>query len=121
MNAPIEMETGTGTITASHLDAVVGAIAAGEAAAGTETEGTDVATLATDPLRYEYLLLQSSPPPPVYSTKSNGSLLQVFSQCLTPRSLSLCISFLLYTSLLALYSSNVWGRQMRKVKSLTRI
>lgn len=63
MNAPIEMETGTGTITASHLDAVVGAIAVGEAAAGTETEGTDVATLATDPLRYENLLLPSSPPP----------------------------------------------------------
>lgn len=56
MKAPAKTETGTGTTTASHPDvvgAVVGVVAAGEAAAGTETEGTDVATLATDPPRYE--------------------------------------------------------------------
>lgn len=56
MKAPAKTETGTGTTTASRPDvvgAVVGVVAAGEAAAGTKTEGTDVAAHATDPLRYE--------------------------------------------------------------------
>lgn len=58
MKAPAKTETGTGTTTASRPD-VVGAavrvVVAGEAAAaaGTKTEGTDVAAHATDPLRYE--------------------------------------------------------------------
>lgn len=45
-------ETATGTTTANHLDVVV---AAGVAAAGIETESTDVATLAIDLPRYETL------------------------------------------------------------------
>lgn len=56
MKAPAKTETETGTTTASRPDVVgaaVGVVVAGEAAAGTETEGTDVATHATDPLRYE--------------------------------------------------------------------
>lgn len=59
MKAPAKTETGTGTTTASHPDVVVGVIAAGEA--DTETEGADVATLGTDPPRYENLLLPSTP------------------------------------------------------------
>lgn len=62
MKAPLRTETWTGTTTASHLDVVVGVVAAGEAAAGTATEGTDVATLTTGPPRYENLLLPSTPP-----------------------------------------------------------
>lgn len=52
-NTPTEMATGTGTIIASHLGVVVGAIAAGEAAAGTETGGAVAAPLARGPHRYE--------------------------------------------------------------------
>lgn len=53
MKAPAKTETRTGTTTASHPDVVVGVVAAGEAAAGTETEGAGLATLATDLPRYE--------------------------------------------------------------------
>lgn len=59
------MATGTGTIIASHLGAVVGAIAAGgaAAAAGKETGGADAALLARGPHRYENHCLLSSPSP----------------------------------------------------------
>lgn len=63
MNAPTEMATGTGTIIASHLGAVVGANAAGGAAAGTETGGADAALLGRGPHRYENHCLLSSPSP----------------------------------------------------------
>lgn len=61
MKAPARTETAIGTTTASHPGAVVGVVAAGEAAAGTETEGADVATLAPGPPRYENFLLPSTP------------------------------------------------------------
>lgn len=60
-------ETVTGTTTANHLDVVVGVAAAGVAAAGIETESTDLATLAIDLPRYEtlfpFLLHVLSAPP----------------------------------------------------------
>lgn len=89
MKAPAKTETRTGTTTASHPDVVVGVVAAGEAAAGTETEGAGLATLATDLPRYENSFDPSTSP--VYATRSNGSLSLVFSQCLTPMSLSLSV------------------------------
>ena len=64
MTAPARKETGTGTTTASLLGVVgaVGAVvAAGEAAASTETEGAGVANLATGPPRYENSLLPCIP------------------------------------------------------------
>lgn len=61
MKAPARTKTETGITTASHPDAVVGVVAADEAAAGTETEGADVVTLATGRPRYENLL------PPLFS------------------------------------------------------
>lgn len=64
VKAPAKTETVTGTTIASHLGAVVGVVAAGEAAASTETEGADVATLAPGPPRYENLLPSYHPPPP---------------------------------------------------------
>lgn len=60
VKTPTRTETRTGTTTANHPGAVVGVVAADEAAAGTETEGGDEATLATGPPRYENLLLPSS-------------------------------------------------------------
>lgn len=64
---PAQAKTGTGITTASHLDVVAGVVAAGEAVAGTEAEGIDVAALAIDPPRYENLL--PSNPFPIFATK----------------------------------------------------
>lgn len=89
---PARTETLTGITTASHRGVVVGVVAAGEAATGTKIDGADVATLATGHPRYGNLLLLSTRPSPVYTTRSKGSLSLVFSHCLTPISLSLCIS-----------------------------
>lgn len=55
MKALPKTETATGTTTANHLDVVVGVAAAGVAAAGIETESTDVAILAIGLPRYETL------------------------------------------------------------------
>lgn len=50
--APVGTEPWTGITTANHRGVVDEVVAAGEAAAGTETEGTGVATLVASPLRY---------------------------------------------------------------------
>lgn len=101
--APARTETVTGTTTASRLAVVVGVVAAGEVAAGLETQGANVATLATGPTRYgnffcpSYLL-------PFYTIKSRGSLSAVCSQCLTPVPLS-PHNCLFYSSLLSMVSN----------------
>lgn len=91
VGAPAGSETATGTTTASHLGVAVGAVAAGEVAIGGETGGADAAPRTTAPTRYGNVLLPLTLTP-FYTTKSKGSLSQVFSQCSTPISLSLCIS-----------------------------
>lgn len=75
MKAPARTETVTGTITASHrgvVDAVVGAAAAGEAAAGTENKSADVATRATYPHRYGNPLLPLPPSPVSIAPNQKG-------------------------------------------------
>lgn len=62
-SALTETATGTGTIIASRPDVVVEAIAAGGAAAGTETGGGNAALLAIGLHRYENHFLLSPLPP----------------------------------------------------------